>query len=151
MKKISTLLLLLFIPLYVLFSQTVVNFAYDNSGNRIYRGIIKIESKKSGHITDTTSFSGESQEQKVLEENQGKLQIKIYPNPTRGQIRVEILGLDPSKTSSMKLYNLKGLVVAAKANLTGNDIVDLSGSPVGAYVLKIQIEDNVFEWKILKE
>ena len=72
-------LLLVLLPFFAE-AQTVISFSYDSSGNRIKREIV-LESRSIGdeHIKEFT-------------ETISAKQIKIYPNPTRGLLKVEIAG-----------------------------------------------------------
>lgn len=156
MKQLYKLLIMAFLSLLcieTLKSQTTVSFKYDNAGNRTSRTIVlprtaQTSSLKSG--IDSTYLKEEIKENKLEEQIEGQ-KINIYPNPTHGALRVEIIGFDLSEQTAIQVYNLKGGLVITLTPLTGNDIVDLSAYPLGIYVLKIQLGEKVSEWKVIKE
>lgn len=132
-------------------AQSIVNYSYDLSGNRIYRGLIRIESARKTKITDTTSYANDANEKVPLEEDKSIKEIKIFPNPTSGELKIEILGFDPEQSSEAYIFNLSGSLIVAKKPLTGNDILDISGCPVGNYVMKVILGKDTYEWKVIKE
>jgi len=136
-------------------AQTTISYTYDNAGNRLTRTIKLTAQSSAAQGTlksgiDSTYLKEENKEGKFNDQiNEQK--INIYPNPTHGALRVEITNFEHSQQTSIRVYNLKGGLVATLTPLTGNDIVDLSASPLGIYVLKIQLGDKVSEWKVVKE
>lgn len=149
---------LLAITLFLFYKESVmaqtntVYYSYDDAGNRDYRGPeIKLTSKKSAQIIDSTATLENQPEENLVEEKLGETVVKIYPNPTRGQLRVEITGFDPAQQSAIYLYTLSGTMVTAKQPLTGDDVIDLSSNPLGTYILKLKLGEKVSEWKVIKE
>ncbi|MFW5872357.1 MAG: T9SS type A sorting domain-containing protein [bacterium] len=116
-------------------------FSYDDAGNRI-KTIFYIQTLKSAKID---SFYNEE-----LEEEIGK-NIKLYPNPTRGIIYLEIKGYDLKSPSNLVLSNTTGTVLEHRTNLSSALSLNLSDFPDGIYLLQIIIDDSRWEWKIIKE
>jgi hypothetical protein len=129
-------------------AQTVVKYNYDNAGNRVYRGIIVMESTlKSGSIDiDSSEYK-----QKILEEKIGEFTVKIYPNPTDGIIKVEVQGYKPELKMHAFLYSLKGTQLQTKVFDSSEIMLDLTSYPLGAYMLRIRINGKVLDWKIVKK
>ena len=76
--------------------------------------------------------------------------ICVYPNPTTG--RITVLSAEPFHNSSIKLYNILGVIVCKKDNQNGDQInVDASGLPRGTYILEINQKDNKYTRKIIKK
>ncbi len=121
------------------FAQTkVYRFTYDSSGNREKRQFIQL---KSGQVTS---------EEYIYEDVVNQLEIKIYPNPTKGIINVKI-PMDDEKTMMLQLLNINGSLLQENFVTDELTIIDLSGKPSGLYILRIRGGDESSEWKILKE
>lgn len=126
-------------------AQTNYGFTYDASGNRITRAVILLKS---------ASIPGDSlqakQDQKILEDQVGLQKTRIYPNPTKGLLKIDFPSLSQSE-ATISVYNSTGkLIVRKSASSFGNE-VDLSAYPSGFYVMTILIGQEKKEWKIIKE
>ncbi|WP_372776638.1 T9SS type A sorting domain-containing protein [Mangrovibacterium sp.] len=128
------------------FSQTkVFGFGYDGSGNRIDRHLITLKS------ASLASALGESQEQEVFEETLDNREIKIYPNPTKGLLRVEIPLQGNEKRVVLQVYNMQGALISDQVVSDEITQVDLYNHPPGMYLLRIASGEEVSQWKIVKE
>lgn len=74
--------------------------------------------------------------------------IRIYPNPTRSIISIEILGDEQQLDYS--LIDPTGVQHESKGSLSGKATVDLSGYPSGMYILKVLQGQKMNFFKILK-
>lgn len=137
MKKIILIFLSLFFCLFI-YGQKIV-FSYDKSGNREKRTVI--------NLTKSASVSEE-----VLIDLIEERDIKIYPNPTRGQIKVEIPNNENIKSCTITVNALASgkLVTRKKATFPITDI-DLSKYANGFYVMIIDIDGKKVSWKIIKQ
>lgn len=130
-------------------AQTPVYYFYDGAGNRFFR-TIELKSAK----VDSSNLSqgiSESMKPEVLQDNLGDMKILIYPNPTRGQLKIDIEGYQEETNTGLYLYNISGGLLFSKCPANNSMVVDLSDYPVGTYILKIVLGDKKSEWKILKE
>src|SRR6266498_299818 len=118
--KILYLITLCFIGKLSLYAQTTVSYAYDAAGNRIERTIVLNTSQAKAAKTDSVK------QKETAKEIIGDLKILIYPNPTRGQLWIEVTGFDPAAKSGLFVYNLSGSLVLSKNTVTGSDPLDLS-------------------------
>ncbi|MDL2224432.1 T9SS type A sorting domain-containing protein [Bacteroidales bacterium OttesenSCG-928-M06] len=144
MKKHSIILLLFF---SLLFSFTIqaqrVEFTYDEAGNRISGKTISMLRADTGQETpseDMTSFS------EILAEHE----IRIYPNPTKGLLKVEVDNLQDTKKVSLRLYGMGGNVVITRDGVASPVELDITSQPDGIYILRIVIGEHESEWKIIK-
>lgn len=125
------------------FAQTkVYAFEYDASGNRIERQLIQLKS---------TSVAGDNQQQEVFEGTLDKREIKIYPNPTKGNLVVEIPFNDEQPQLTLQVYSMRGTLISEQLATSETTIVDLNRQPAGMYILRIFSGQSVSEWKIVKE
>lgn len=73
--------------------------------------------------------------------------FNIYPNPTKGTFSIE----STWNIKTIKVVNTMGKVLQQTNEILGNTAVDLSAQPSGIYFVKIQIGEEVFSRKIIKE
>lgn len=85
-----------------------------------------------------------------IENIQENSKIKIYPNPAKNQITVE---LPESETSNLKLelFGLLGQVLFTKNGPATKELIDVRLLPEGIYYLKVQSNLNQKIFKIIKE
>jgi len=121
-------------------------FSYDENGNREKRIYIGT-TLKSASLESSTAFD----EEKPITENIGFGEIKIYPNPTKGNLIVEIPDMEVEAIRVM-FFNLQGKQLMNR-NVSPNTRTqfNLSSFPSGMYVMKIVAGQESSEWKIIKD
>lgn len=128
---------LLLIPI-LLSGQNTVKYTYDASGNRVKREIVLT---KSAVETRSDFFT----------EELAKRTIKIYPNPTEGQLKVEVSDFEECKSVGLTVVNMQGQIVLKKKMNSATDDLDMSGEASGLYILQINIDGENSSWKIIKK
>ncbi|MDR0506375.1 MAG: T9SS type A sorting domain-containing protein [Dysgonamonadaceae bacterium] len=143
MKTYKAILFMVFMNICpLLYSQSRVSFGYDAAGNRISRTIV---------ITQQNQVSAPPQEETdIYSEMLTHIEIRIYPNPTEGLLKVEINNLPENETAIIALYNLSGQAIVVRRGVSGYSEIDISSQPQGAYVMKIAAGEEHTEWKIIK-
>lgn len=142
MKTILFILFLLCIKFFAYCQEKIV-IDYDDAGNRILR--YYDAGLKSAKIT-----SG-MEEEKIIE-TIGEMEITIYPNPFEDRIRIIAEHIpDNLNGSEISVYDLKGSLLKQINQLGRENILDLETSPKGVYVLRVRINEDVSEWKIVKQ
>lgn len=80
--------------------------------------------------------------------------IRVSPNPTNGELSITALGIDMSATI-LTLHDIVGKVVyrqRLQANSTDfQTTIDLSGLPIGTYILQLQNDKQAYSKKIVKQ
>jgi hypothetical protein len=134
-----------------------VSFSYDAVGKRTSRNAISLKKAKlinqhdtimNGYLANTQKTSPGKDSLTYTDLDQ---RIRIYPNPTKGLLRTELSGLDPTLKAGIYLYNSSGNLLKQKVPATAIETIDLSSYPQGVYMMRITIGDKVSEWKIIKE
>jgi hypothetical protein len=146
----KTIYLLACLLVAVLFSgtahaQTNYGFTYDASGNRITRAIILLKSA----TIPVDSLQAKKAEE-ILEDQIGLQKTRIYPNPTKGMLRIDLPALSDQE-AILRVYDQSGRLVIDKSAISNGNEVDLSASPSGFYIMVIHIGQEKKEWKIIKE
>ena len=147
MKNCKKIVLALFFMniCFVLHSQNRVSYGYDSAGNRTSRTIILLRSAPASEDDE------EEQPVEVYSELLSDIELKIYPNPTDGWLKVEIYHLPEGQTAHIWLYNLSGNLITSFKEVSDFENINLSGQPAGIYVMKIVAGEYQTEWRIIKK
>ena len=143
MKKLYILLLPILLLTEIINAQKVT-FVYDTAGNRTSRTIDM--SKQS-----TAKSKSSEQPEPITEQLNSERQLKIYPNPTKGILAVEIIGGDSDEIATLTLFNMKGTQLQLKQTNGGRTEIDMTIYPESTYILKIQLSDKTIDYKIIKQ
>ena len=161
-------------------SSLGIGYDYDAAGNRILRKVVLIKIPKvledSLRITgdellvtsdelqvtndelqvtndelQVTSYELQEANYEYFVEKLDKVEIKIYPNPTTERVTLEISGWQELKTGRFQLYSLMGQLLQDSPVYSLSTEINLSGLTNGAYILRVFINDETEEWKIIKQ
>ncbi|MDE6697264.1 MAG: T9SS type A sorting domain-containing protein, partial [Muribaculaceae bacterium] len=103
-------------------SSKRIEYRYDNAGNRIIKEIV---------MTTRGLPSSEDEENNPVSDNlDGKI-IKIYPNPTKGIVKVEVSNIELIAEGSIYVYSLSGQTISHSNITTNITEVDISNCPNG--------------------
>lgn len=144
MRKFHLLFYLTLLPT-VSFAQDRIGYSYDALGNRVKREIVmpvpKAMAKQQNFSSDNQSFSD------MLRDHS----IKIYPNPTKGALKICISGLKGTDKCSLEVYTTLGMQILAKKVESDNIDINISNQSNGVYLLQIIINGRSTTWKIVKQ
>ena len=147
MKKIKTILLsllwLCFCTLLYAQTQDTITYRYDAAGNRISRTIVL--SAKSAAVQPV------EEQTEVYTEVFADIQLKIYPNPTDGLVKVEISNLPEGQTAQIWLYAMSGQLITTYKDISDAVTININDQPAGVYVMRIVAGTFRTEWKIIKK
>ena len=139
MRKTLVMLLITAVPL-IAFSQSKLHYSYDNAGNRVKREIV-VKTKSLPDSSDPEYYS------EMLSDKD----IRIYPNPTEGHLKIEVAGWDNTDQCLFRLYNSVGqLVLSTRAGSSYTEL-DISSRSNGLYILHITLNGKETSWKIIKK
>lgn len=146
----KTLYFLAWLLVAILFSaiahaQTNYEFTYDASGNRVTRAIILL---KSADIPSDSLQAKQANE--ILEDQIGLQMTRIYPNPTKGLLRIDFPALSDQEATVI-VYDPSGKLIVQKPLISSGNEIDLSAYPPGFYIMDIHIGQAKKGWKIIKE
>jgi hypothetical protein len=130
-----------------------VRYTYDASGNRVSRAkVINMPSKAKSSVGESATEETATAEAPKFEDILAEMKITIYPNPTKGMLRVDITGGEIPGDAKIYIYNLFGNLIRQVNGISGSNTVDISPQPPGTYIMRIVIDkDHVSSWKIIKE
>jgi len=148
-KRLPVLLLFSFVFSIYVHSQRI-EFAFDTAGNRISRTIIL-----PAPTLETRTVQAEIEDEPEVEpfvERQGEHEIRIFPNPTRGMLAVEVRGGETTETVILTLFDMQGRVLQTIESTTGViRQVDMSAYPQGTYMLQLRIGEQTMSYRIIKQ
>jgi len=78
-------------------------------------------------------------------------EIRIYPNPTTGELRIESVKLRVEDIAVFDIYGRAQKVEVRKQRAKGKFLMDISNLPTGVYFLWIRTEQGEVVRKVLKE
>ena len=148
-KKNTVLILMFIIGIFSVHSQTVT-FEYDNSGNCVqkYKTVVLAPSfaNKNSDQSDTDNVCVEAQSFEL-----GTRTITIFPNPTKGVLKVAVTATQPDLQGVYTLTDINGKIIESNKIEQLSFIVDMTQLPKGGYFLTLIIEGKQDVWKIIKE
>ena len=154
--KHTCLLLISLMLMNYAYSQKleVVEFIYDDSGNRTMRQIIDIKDRdnipedsaqmaNNWDFTDTTALK--------YTEMINNISITIYPNPNGGMFKVVLGNTEKNTRASLYLHSLSGSLVFEKDPIEQVTDVDIRNHENGTYILTIIVNHKKKTWKVIKQ
>lgn len=159
MKKILIILLLFYFGLFCNLSAQRITYHYDAAGNRTER-VIPFMAARAMMDDDIE----EEQQQELQTQQAEEIELKkyeddlfpqknvvIYPNPTRGQLVIEIQNYDTETLGDISIYTSNGLLLQKKEIIGSSILFDIGNQPDGMYLLNIKMDGKTSSWKILKQ
>ncbi len=129
--------------------QTVVEFLYDASGNRILRHVIELPAEKStGQQQNRETFDTTALKYTELI---GEARINIYPNPNGGRFTVALDNAAAGSKTSLALYTVSGALVLKLEQIEAVTEIDIRNRENGPYILNISINGKQQTWKVIKQ
>lgn len=122
-----------------------VTYSYDASGNR------------TGSQREIVYTRGASNSKSALQKPEKYLdslslaRIAIYPNPTEGDLRIDITGIEDFTDTELTVRSLNGSVLEHIQPLDVTNEMDLTGYADGVYMVIIRLKDQSTTWKIIKK
>ncbi len=158
-KIILTVCFSMYVCITILAQQNnYIKFSYDAAGNRTKRELktIVIPSLKSAKDTSQFVEAEVKEDLPKVEEKfdfdklaEGK--VKVFPNPTEGDLMVRLENISDPSEITIQLYNSSGgIIKTQKSNSTYFEF-DMKSCPSGIYLLNIASKNEKLEYKIIKK
>lgn len=137
-----TLLIIFMLLALTAKAQQKLSYAYDAAGNRTERTIVM--AARSADADDT-------QDELFFEEQIADRQLKIYPNPVKEQLTIQLPGYESSAAGEFALFSIGGSMLYKGVINSEITRVDMNRFTTGTYVLHIIIAGERTVWKIIKQ
>lgn len=121
-----------------------VQFSYDHAGNRISRAIV-LPADAQGRRAVADSVKTE-----IYTDTFAEYQLHVYPNPTHGELKIELRGLPEGASYHLFIVSASGKVIINRTTQDNPTIADLTECPAGIYVMRIQYKDYTKDFKIIR-
>ena len=119
---------------------TKISYDYDVAGNRISRKVVTLPPPQSVKQHPPDSIA--------VDDMLAERTIRVYPNPTKGALGVEITGGDWDENIDLILFSGQGIrLYHAKAH-QGINPIDMTVYPEGWYILRVQAGEQRKEFKV---
>lgn len=126
---------------YTLAQEKNVMYKYDNAGNRVKRTVITLKS----------AIKAVKEDFVPVEDQWGERQVTIYPNPTHGNLKINITGGEADVNYHYDLYNTGGAkVLTGQIIQHGENPVPMQRLSPGVYILILQTGEEKQTYKIIK-
>ena len=147
-KQPSILLALLLMAGFNLLASDPVGFTYDQSGNRIHKRTIVMNTQ--ANFSSMAGFSKDTVMDQVAE-----AKLVIYPNPAIQEVNVRMFGViwrNPEEQKwSISVYGLGGQLLITKEVYGPIGKLIISALQSGMYFLKIQHAGMTTTWPLIKK
>lgn len=120
-------------------SAQSVSYAYDDAGNRVRREIVL--SRQKGKQAASLRFESALDSRAIV----------IYPNPTKGVLKIEIGDFYAADGGNIIVNDMAGRRVLEAEIDSDSFSIDLSDRQSGIYLLTISLNGKSSVWKIIKE
>ena len=138
MKRSKTILVSLLLPM-ISHAQQIV-YGYDATGNRISR-----------HVANNGSQAPLRTSLENIPNNTTVQTISIDPNPTTGLLTVTLSSFGMEDTCNLLLVNMTGQTLIKQSMTSSQTTLDLTHYACGYYLLKVNLNENVTTYKIIKK
>ncbi len=146
MKKV--LLFLMLFSVLKLSAQEKLSYAYDASGNRISRTIVL--NTKSASVVTKSALKKQTTNS-FFEEVLSQKQVKLYPNPVKSHLTVEINGYDSNLNGTLMVYDMNGRKLINQNINESRTLLNMSSFLTGTYVMHIVLNGEKSVWKVIKQ
>ena len=148
MKSKYYILLLLSGIVSSVFSQNRVYYTYDAAGNRLSGLSSQL---RMAVITNQETEEEIDPQEIVYSDKIEQSNIRIYPNPTKGILKIEIIRMSEDNPIHIQLYDMSGRMLINKPDSDPFTDLNISHYPEGTYILTIFSDNKTMHWKIIKE
>jgi hypothetical protein len=162
MKHI-VIVILMAISITVAGQSFTVSYTYDKAGNRatmtflyLKSGVDTAEKNLDEVMADSAALAqvpGEIPREgwaPPLDQLVGQKNVRLYPNPTRAKIIVELVGDYASAAGSVQVVDMAGKKVAGSDQLTNVNYIDMSRLPDANYKMILKVGDETKTYTVVK-
>lgn len=121
-----------------------VQFTYDNAGNRTGRAIVLASAPMS------RGLANDGVKTEIYTDTFADYQLLVYPNPTHGELKIELRGLPEGANYHLLIVNASGQVIISRNTIENPTVADLTECPAGIYIMRIQYKDYTKDFKIIR-
>jgi hypothetical protein len=143
MKKYLSFFILLNIGFSTVKAQSNFTFNYDSAGNRTWRALDIIESRKTDTSLKDRPFTDTNSSNNLI--------ASVYPNPTHGKLIIDVSNLQAVCRHDICLYNTWNNLITYQVSYVSVIDLDLTSLSKGLYYLRITSGNFSYKHVIILE
>lgn len=143
----------LFLIALSLTAQDSISFEYNAAGGRISKKVIRMTTLAPAQQDveeEEEPVEAPTEIEEVYNDHLAEAEIRIYPNPTKGLLFVNIDNIPADSRAQIMLFNMSGRQLLTTEIVSSPTEIDITNHPNGVYIMRIIIGDKLTEWKIIK-
>ncbi|MDR2009872.1 MAG: T9SS type A sorting domain-containing protein [Bacteroidales bacterium] len=98
--------------------------------------------------TDETETEVKKESVEIISD---ELIINIYPNPVKEILHFEIEGINNSENINYEISDINGRITEKRLLQSSASEINFTNSPPGMYFLRVYINNEFYDYKIIKE
>lgn len=120
-----------------------IKYTYDAAGNRVKKEFIIPNAPGNTSLSNNRRFT----------DKVDSVAIKIYPNPTQGIVNLHFDNTNSQgySSTSIRVIDISGSVLYEKREVRQNIKIDLGNFSNGIYILQLQSNETISNWRIIKQ
>jgi len=130
-------------------AQHQVEYAYDVAGNRLGRVAMTLRLNSQTPPSRARQLPADTIAPSVVPA--GELSVRLWPNPTKGLVRLQVSGRREASVVGLRLYNASGVLLKESEETADITEIDLSGYPAATYLLRVTCQGETRVVKIIRE
>lgn len=138
--KLIGIILVLGMLFFSVSAQTV-GYDYDIRGNITSRRVIVLKSSYRSSLDSIVT-------PEAFEDTQ--LNIRIYPNPTKGDLIIEVPDYQENEVLTFQVYDINGRLLLNAKKKDGSTNLDFRSFSNGIYILRLTRKGTNVSWRIVK-
>lgn len=159
-------------------AQREIQFSYDDAGNMTSRIIYmpasvpenmeqpnisdypnqtnEINSEVNSDNSNNTDNTEQSDNDGVNKQENyfdqlGANQVKIYPNPTKGKLVIDLPAYQGNSNDRIDIVDMQGKLMQRIAPISSSNTIYINDYPPATYIMLIHIGEENTQWKIVKQ
>ena len=144
--RILILMLLSIVAFENMAQSRSIQFTYDQAGNRIGRAIVLASAAKTRQAANDSIDTAPE----IYKDTFAEYQLHVSPNPTHGELKIELCGLPEGDIYHLLIVSASGKVIVDRKTSDNPTVADLTECPAGIYVMRIKHKDYVKDFKIIR-
>lgn len=137
--------LMLFLASGLMAQTTKAVYGYDANGNRVSTMVVpfSLQNAPAQPLDDS-----------VIIDPENSLAVKLFPNPTKGDIRIDIESITPDQLNdpqnALRVWDMQGKLLWESLKVATTNTVDLADYPNGIYIVQLTLCGSTKSYKIIK-
>jgi len=126
-------------------AQSIVQYTYDNAGNRTSQTI------PSDRRNETIGNQQDNTRERTVDGIIDDHVVRVVSLYGQRRVRVEILGLESSDECVLSVYTISGRLIVNQGIRDLQTTIDLSSYRPGIYILKVCLNGEFANWKMINK